>query len=104
VVLVREQVEVALRDVLDPHLQISLHDMGMIYEIAIDGDRVRVEIAYPCLACPAWDDIQNDIRQRLRRIPGVAVAEVAVTWRHAWSKADMTDAGRAASREVGIAL
>lgn len=102
--LVKEQVEVALRDVLDPHLQVSLHDMGMISEIAIDGDRVRVEIAYPCLGCPAWDDIQNDIRRRLRRIPGVAVAEVDVTWKHAWSKADMSDAGRSAAREVGIAL
>lgn len=102
--VVREQIDVALRDVLDPHLQISLHDMGMIRDIAIDGDRVRVEITYPCLACPAWDDIQADIRARVARVPGVHHADVNVSWASAWKKADMTEAGRAASREVGIQL
>ena len=102
--VVAEQVDAALRDVLDPHLLVPLHDMGMIRGIAVEGDRVRVEIAYPCLGCPGWDDIQCEIRRRVARVPGVAAASVAVNWDRAWSKADMTDRGRAAARAVGLQL
>lgn len=98
----KEQIASALRDVLDPHFQISLADMGMIREITVTGGRVRVELAYPCLACPAWDDIQADVRKRLARIPEVTAAEVCVSTHSSWKKTDMTEAGRAFVREFGI--
>ena len=51
-----------LNGVMDPHMNVSLPDMGMVRRITVseDGD-VDVGLVFPCVGCPAWDLIQNDI-------------------------------------------
>lgn len=88
----------------DPHLPISLVELAMVYGIDYENGNVRVEITFPCMGCPAYEFIQDDIRGALRLVEGVDTIDVEVVWDPVWSKEFLTDEVRERLRRSGIGL
>ncbi|MBS4730335.1 DUF59 domain-containing protein [Mycobacterium sp. SM1] len=102
---VAPEVMTALASVLDPHLQVPLVEMGMLNGIEQHSDgTVVVRLAMPCLGCPAWEDLQADVEQALRRVDGVDNVCVKVDWTRRWSKDDVTGRVRDLLSSVGVQL
>lgn len=91
-------------EIPDPHIPVSLVEMAMIYDVEADDGDVTVEMTYPCMGCPAYDMIQNDIRSCLTVIEGVDTVEVDVVWDPVWSKDMLTTEVRQKMHEAGISL
>ena len=81
----REQVTAALREVFDPELGMSVVDLGLIYDVQIDGGRVRITMTLTTQGCPLHDSMTEWVRQAVGRIPGVDEVEVAITFEPAWT-------------------
>jgi metal-sulfur cluster biosynthetic enzyme len=94
----------ALHDVQDPEMPINLVDLGVIYGIAEQHGVVDVDLTFTAMGCPASDFIVDDIRERLLREPGVEEVRVNVVWDPPWTTARMTEAGRDALEEWGLAI
>lgn len=94
----------ALDEIPDPHIPVSLVEMAMIYDVRVDGSDVTVEMSYPCLGCPAYDMIQNDIESCLCVLDGVENVTVEVVWDPVWSKEMLTEHARHELRNAGISL
>ena len=95
----------ALDTVPDPHIPASLVEMAMIYDVDVAEDgHVTVTMTYPCMGCPAYEFIQDDVRGCLRVIDGVTDVSVEVTWEPVWSKDMLTEEARAELRDAGIGL
>lgn len=94
----------ALDEIPDPHIPVSLVEMAMIYDVCIDGREITVEMSYPCLGCPAYNMIQNDIESCLRVLDGVERVEIEVVWDPVWSKEMLTENARHELRKAGIGL
>jgi phenylacetate-CoA oxygenase PaaJ subunit len=94
----------ALHDVEDPELPISVVDMGLIVGLEIRESVVDVQLTFTAMGCPAMDMIVDDVRARLLREPGVEEVHVEIVWHPIWTKASMTDEGRAQLREWGISV
>jgi metal-sulfur cluster biosynthetic enzyme len=97
-----------LDEIPDPHIPVSLVEMAMIYDVDVrrgpGGADVRVEMTFPCMGCPAYDMILDDVRACLRTMGGVADVEVDVVWDPIWEKSMLTPEVREKLRESGIAL
>jgi metal-sulfur cluster biosynthetic enzyme len=76
VVSIKERVIESLRNVFDPEMpSISVYDLGLIYTLEVDGDRVRVEHTLTSMACPYADEICNDIEQAVINTTGVRAVD-----------------------------
>ena len=94
-----------LDEIPDPHIPVSLVEMAMIYDVEIDAaGEVRVEMTYPCMGCPGYEMIQNDIRSMLMPIDGVDSVDIDVVWDPVWSKEMLTPPVRDKLRQAGIGL
>ncbi|WP_247004200.1 metal-sulfur cluster assembly factor [Halosolutus gelatinilyticus] len=93
-----------LDEIPDPHIPVSLVEMAMVYDICEEDSHVTVELTFPCMGCPAYDMIHNDIRSCLAVVDGVDEVEIDVVWDPVWSKDMLTDAVREKMREAGISL
>lgn len=100
--------ERALWDILDeipdPHLPISLVEMGMIYDITLDDGCVTVDMTFPCLGCPAYDMIQNDVRSGLVLHEDVDSVVIDLVWEPVWTKDMLAPDVREKLRKSGIGL
>ena len=99
----------ALDEVEDPHLPLSLVEMAMIYDVAVDeggatnGDAATIEISFPCMGCPAYEFIHDDIRTACHDV-GVEDVEIDVVWDPIWSKDMMPDHAKQTLRNSGIGI
>ncbi len=94
----------ALSEVNDPEFPISVVDMGLIQRVTCEDDRVRVELTFTAMGCPAMDMILDDVRERLLREPGVREVELEIVWDPPWTKARLSELGKARLRAMGISV
>ncbi len=98
----REQVWDALGEIPDPEIPvISLVELGVIRDVAVEGERVRVEFTPTFLGCPALDVMRDAMAEKVRELG--AEPEVAVITDDSWSTDRITPAGREKLREAGFA-
>jgi metal-sulfur cluster biosynthetic enzyme len=93
----------ALGEVADPELPISLVDLGLIRAIHRSGGAVEVDITFTATACPCMEFIMEDVRERLLREDGVQTVRVRDVWDPPWSSAQLTAHGKALLRRFGVA-
>jgi metal-sulfur cluster biosynthetic enzyme len=96
----------ALKDVEDPEIPVSVVDMGLIVSIDYDAGEqtAQLRITYTAMGCPAMDMIQDDIRARLLREPGVARVLIDVVWDPVWTHRRLSGSARASMRGLGISV
>ena len=98
-------VQEALGRVMDPHMNVSLPDMGMVRRVDIGADGlVDVGLVFPCVGCPAWDLIQAELKQEVGAVEGVSRVKVKVEWNHEWNRNDIAPDARIIAREHGYCI
>ena len=98
-----EQVYAWLQEVPDPEIPVlSVVDLGVVRDVAWDGDACVVVITPTYSGCPAMREITEDIRQVLAR-HGIGEVRVETRLSPAWTTDWMSEKGRAALKDYGIA-
>lgn len=90
----KEDVIAALRKCYDPEIPINIVDLGLVYDVSIDGDRVTVKMTLTAPGCPASGYISQDVRRKLETVSGVKKAEVLVVWDPPWSPDMMSETAK----------
>jgi metal-sulfur cluster biosynthetic enzyme len=79
----------ALKDVYDPCCRekgVSVVDMGLVRAATADGDgHTRVELLLTSGWCPFAAHVLTEVGDRVRAMPGVREADVAIVWDEAWT-------------------
>lgn len=100
-----EEVRRAAGRVIEPHMNVTLEAMGMIRSVEVTGQgAATVGMLFPCIGCPAWDLLQNQVREAAARVPGVTSVRVRIAWGETWSKADVAPAVRERVSRFGYAI
>jgi len=98
-----EEILLILDEVKDPEIPvISLVDLGVITNIAINKEHVHVTMTPTFIGCPAIDYMKNDIVDILNK-HGITNNEVTVSLKDSWNSDKLTAKGRKALKEFGLA-
>ena len=87
----QEEVVEALRQVEDPELGMDIVDLGLLYDVEIDGPKVKVIHSLTSMGCPAGPMIQEDIVNVASAVEGVEEVEIELTWEPPWTPDRMSD-------------
>jgi ring-1,2-phenylacetyl-CoA epoxidase subunit PaaD len=100
--LTPERVWAALAEIPDPEIPvISLVDLGVIREVTVDGENVRVEFMPTFLGCPALEVMRGLMADAVRELGGEP--DVVVVSEEGWTSDRITPEGREKLREAGFA-
>jgi metal-sulfur cluster biosynthetic enzyme len=80
-----DQVKLALRRVKDPELNLNIVDLGLVYDMAVDGDAVKIDMSLTSPGCPSGPEIMGDAEQQLRSLPGVRDVQMNLVWSPPWT-------------------
>jgi metal-sulfur cluster biosynthetic enzyme len=101
-----DDVEEALKDVVDPELGINVVDLGLVYGIHVDDDNVAtIDMTLTSAACPLTDVIEDQAHQALCTGPGgglVSDIRINWVWLPPWGPEKITDDGREQLRALGF--
>lgn len=93
--LTQDVVYDALRQVNDPELGINLVDLGLIYGVEIEEDKVQVEMTLTTPGCPMHSYIAQQVWHAVNDLPAVSEARVRVVWEPRWTPERLSPAARA---------
>ena len=80
-----DQVKLALRKVKDPELNLNIIDLGLVYDIMVDGTDVQIDMTLTSPGCPAGPQIMTDVERAVQAMPGVGKVIINLVWQPFWS-------------------
>jgi metal-sulfur cluster biosynthetic enzyme len=96
-----EDVNEALKDVVDPELGINVVDLGLIYGITVDDTSTAIiDMTLTSAACPLTDVIEDQTRMALDGL--VNDFRINWVWMPPWGPEKITDDGRDQLRALGF--
>ena len=104
--ITRQDVLDALQDVSDPELPISIVDLGLVEEVDVTDDEVRIRLVTTFMACPGRRQIAAGAQERVRDLlvrhdQEDTRLEVEFDTSLSWSPERLSPRGRAALSGVG---
>ncbi|GAB3134618.1 metal-sulfur cluster assembly factor [Tsukamurella serpentis] len=100
-----DDVEEAMRDVVDPELGINVVDLGLVYDLRVDDDAaVTIDMTLTSAACPLTDVIEDQTRSALVSSGLATDAKINWVWMPPWGPDKITDDGREQLRALGFTV
>ncbi|MCP3918121.1 MAG: DUF59 domain-containing protein [bacterium] len=90
-----EDVYSELKQVFDPEIPVNIVDLGLIYDVAVDGNTVNVKMTLTSQQCPEAKTIPEVVKRRCNTLEGIEGTEVEIVWEPAWGPQLISREGRA---------
>jgi metal-sulfur cluster biosynthetic enzyme len=104
----RDEIDEAMRDVVDPELGINVVDLGLVYDARVDpsdaGNVITIDMTLTSAACPLTDVIEDQAIAALTGGPKPLASEIKINWvwLPPWGPDKITDDGREQLRALGF--
>ncbi|GAA4525985.1 metal-sulfur cluster assembly factor [Amycolatopsis samaneae] len=100
-----EDVEEAMRDVVDPELGINVVDLGLVYDIRVEADNTAtIDMTLTSAACPLTDVIEDQTGAALTSGGLVSDFRINWVWMPPWGPEKITEDGREQLRALGFTV
>ena len=90
-----DEIVAALKTVYDPEIPADIYELGLIYKVAIDDDRmVRIDMTLTTPNCPSAAEMPGEVENAVAGVSGVREAKVNIVWDPPWDRGRMSDEAR----------
>ncbi len=92
--ITQEDVISALKNLRDPEIPLSVVDLGLIYDVKVAGEAVKVLMTLTTPGCPMHSTIKAEAEKIVRGLPGVSDAQVEIVWDPPWNRDMISEEGK----------
>jgi FeS assembly SUF system protein len=90
-----DEIVIALKTVFDPEIPADIYELGLIYKVDVDDDRVvHVDMTLTTPNCPSAAELPAQVENAVSSVAGVREAKVSVVWDPPWDPSRMSDEAR----------
>ena len=89
----------ALRSVYDPEIPVNIANLGLIYAVRVEDDKVDIDMTLTAPGCGMGPVLIEEVKDRVRQVPNLIDVEVALVFEPPWSRDMMTEE---AQLELGV--
>lgn len=97
--ITKEQVYEVLQDCYDPEIPVNIVELGLVYDVEVDDDKVAVKMTLTAPGCGMGGMIASNAQQLILSLPGVSEANVDLVWDPPWEPSMMSEE---AKQRLGI--
>lgn len=92
-----DDIVAALKTVYDPEIPADIFELGLIYKIDIDDDRmVKIMMTLTAPGCPVAGEMPGWVENAVSAVVGVSGVEVAMTFDPPWTPDRMSEEAQVA--------
>lgn len=94
----------ALKACYDPEIPINVVDLGLIYNVIVDGAKVDIDFTLTSIGCPEAAALVEQVRQAAVQVEGIDEAEVHLVWSPPWTPHMATEDGKQQLAMMGVPI
>ena len=86
-----EEVTDALRDVIDPELGLDFVELGLIYDVEVEGATVKITYTLTSPGCPIGPQVSEQMEEFVSELEGVEDVQPTMTFSPQWTPERMSE-------------
>jgi metal-sulfur cluster biosynthetic enzyme len=86
-----EEVTEALANVIDPELGLDFVELGLVYDVAIDGGTVNITFTLTTPACPIGPQVSEQMKEFVGDVEGVEEVVPTMVFTPPWTPDKMSE-------------
>ena len=90
----RDQIIEEIKKVYDPEIPVNIWDLGLIYDIAIQDDKIIITMTFTSPTCPMMEEILTEVKSNVENVSDGKKVETNLVWEPAWDLSKMSDAAK----------
>ena len=92
--ITQEDVIRVIKQVYDPEIPVNIYDLGLIYDVVVNNDKVKIKMTLTTQSCPSAQELPEMVRTRVNALPAVKEVKVDVVWEPQWNPSLISPAGK----------
>ena len=98
----KEKIIAALKNVQDPEIPVDIWELGLVYDIVENKGKVKLTMTMTSPTCPMAEEIMENTRTEVAKVPGVSDVEIELVWTPAWDLSRMSEEAKLELDLVGM--
>ena len=83
-----------IRKIYDPELPVNIYELGLIYDIKVDGRKAEIKMTLTTPNCPVAESLPKEVKDSIIAIKDVGKVELDLVWDPPWDKSMMSEAAK----------
>jgi FeS assembly SUF system protein len=97
-----EEVKNALKECYDPHIPINIVDLGLIYDIEAEDNKVKITMTLTTPSCPMAGQLSEQAKQKVLELDSVSEVDLELVFDPPWSKEMISDEAQEELADLGF--
>ena len=89
-----QDVYTELKQVYDPEIPVNIVDLGLIYDVKVDGSMANITMTLTSQMCPEAKRIPELVKRRVTGLEDLDDCEIEIVWEPQWSPQMISEDGR----------
>ena len=91
---VKNKIIEEIRKIYDPELPVNIYELGLIYDIKVDGSKVEIKMTLTTPNCPVAESLPKEVKEGAMQVEGIDEVDLQLVWDPPWTKDMMSDAAK----------
>ena len=90
----KKKVITEIKKIYDPEIPVNIYELGLIYDISVEGNNVKVKMTLTSPNCPVAESLPKEVKDSILEIKEVNDVELDLVWDPPWNKSMMSEAAK----------
>ena len=91
---VKNKIIEEIRKIYDPELPVNIYELGLIYDIKVNGSKAEIKMTLTTPNCPVAESLPKEVKEGAMQVEGIDDVNLELVWDPPWTKDMMSDAAK----------
>ena len=91
---VKNKIIEEIRKIYDPELPVNIYELGLIYDINVDGSKAEIKLTLTTPNCPVAESLPKEVKEGAMQVDEIDEVDLQLVWDPPWTKDMMSDAAK----------
>lgn len=83
-----------LKQIFDPEIPVNIVDLGLVYDVMLDGTTCKITMSLTSKLCPEAKSIPEIMKRRVIAMDGIEAVDIEIVWEPEWGPQRISAEGR----------
>ena len=90
----KEQIVAEIRKIYDPEIPVNIYELGLIYDVKIKEDKVKIIMTLTSPNCPVAESLPQEVKESAMQVVGIEEVDLDLVFEPPWDKDMMSEAAK----------
>ena len=91
---VKSKIIEEIRKIYDPELPVNIYDLGLIYDVQVLEEKVKIKMTLTTPNCPVAESLPKEVKEAAMQVEGIKEVDLELVWDPPWNKDMMSEAAK----------